>query len=1628
MSTSEKLLVNSGKIYWWSLRALVVASIFTLSCLKGDRRSQNEGDEGFDNSANFLVAKLEGTPLQQQLDEVWAIPKSNRYRLTACIKNLSSNDNLVGQPFRVIGDNWIQDVGVTDGGGCIEWFEEVHFNYFAENPSYILFERTLHGTGRASGRRKVQFVIDPWKRSRESSNDEFIFAFNQSRIPPNTVREKAQVFSALSKGKPHQLLVKDFRVQSRDGQFVAGDAGQGFEVKMNFLMKPYFVVEKDNGIPTSVPIRKGRFRVYAQVVATEMGPNRNETFPVSPQLIGQDPRTNETFSQFEGGREDLQVFLKPFLWKYWNQQGNLMMAVRVEPIGLPDVEPFQTTFLVGDFNQRLASNTLQEYSEFTKPGDGQPISKHSFDQLMGSFKRSPEDLAELATRLNIKQVEPYLIDEFKISFNGIEAETSTWRKVAFNINTKVKFFAQSGREAAHQKFRISRYVEVKDENGVMHRQVVSPPKIVSTGENGQLVYSDAVTHAYYAYEHYFRSKVVIESAESEVSETSAQGEVKGFRKEIEIAINPWDLFATFGRDLRFYDGNAAIFQPPTDELGARKIESVFNLANFSYTTIRFDYRVNEDLSLQVKKYVLLQLFPEVQRRSSIVRGRLAVEPLRDGIWLMKVALHKDYLDPTTPGAEVDYDEERQRPIFRYNENLDPSTREYISYQEKLVRVINGRVITPVMFEMEDLRLMRIRSNLLIQLEPIDETKLALANVLANAIDESTLRAKDSSIDEELEETIEQVTMRISNSLSDLDTLRTKVSQFLKPSTNIQSVFSERLARESINQETGQRDFPAVEEPAIDCEVTDVTLKNPACAAQEERMGRERAAIKHYYEERSRAVTRLLDEMDNVGKESLINGRDNSGTNGLRDLIISGDITSLNEKIRETIVGARKSFETPVSSGSAGGQGGVNRPLDEQMLHQLSADPENVETGDSHPFTITDKILRRLQVNDFTKEATAPIVNLSRLVEPFEISGLRRRTFIGPMTFLLNTNSSQVRATDELDEVFCISRTCSVGEIEEWELKELNWRQPGEDFSLSKYYGSVAHFFNKHVDDLIFRYEGGRRTRVVRYRDGREKERVEENLLGLKKESELTIKARGLLTNYLALNNLDFVSMGNDPLFRLDRSESCQKKIYDPSCLVESNDRWIDSRDFASQLTSHHAQFLNIRVDPQTSIWFWARPLGFDGHLAGNGGGLGFYRADNGKGFALNGESDSGEAEETLAITAETIEQRFRKIFSGERARGNFGLKIDEELGARFCFLMADRKTEDLAKFKLRTSLVSLRSDLFTGCAEEVLRRGGLDFYNSVLQVAPHYRVKKVAEKRFLGGKSLNVNVQNSFALNSKESVSYKRSLDFLGPARAIFDVVAGGGRFSPFSGWGLQSSIDRGRDLSNGMAVQKGTYLVVQTAALDLKLSDYERCITMRISPDAMSSHLKQDHYFSKTNYSERELEQLSLALTSGLLICEGEANAVHNPVVGIRERYFYLTQHFTEGDMLDFGDLYNHPWLLKIRGMRDFSAFMSSVQEPPEGERVSVMEVTVNGHQPVATEHLFALDQMVRTYSSTLPAFPGFYSPIPGDPYRDFPWNQPPDRSFCDDCLGIGSHQEDRDVPLRSVPRLLGPVRATVF
>ncbi|MEO0337325.1 MAG: hypothetical protein AAF202_13095, partial [Pseudomonadota bacterium] len=86
-----------------------------------------------------------------------------------------------------------------------------------------------------------------------------------------------------------------------------------------------------------------------------------------------------------------------------------------------------------------------------------------------------------------------------------------------------------------------------------------------------------------------------------------------------------------------------------------------------------------------------------------------------------------------------------------------------------------------------------------------------------------------------------------------------------------------------------------------------------------------------------------------------------------------------------------------------------------------------------------------------------------------------------------------------------------------------------------------------------------------------------------------------------------------------------------------------------------------------------------------------------------------------------------------------------------------------------------------------------------------------------------------------------------------------------------------------------------------------------------------------------------------------------------IYENWYYVTQHFTAGDMLDEVNLLNHVWLLALRGDRDYNKFIHSLQARPIDSKGEVI--------PGNAMYNYPLYRLGKIYDQVTPSFPGIFT-----------------------------------------------------
>lgn len=1406
-----------------------------------------------------------------------------------------------------------------------------------------------------------------------------------------------------------------------------------FDLKMN--LKYEFI--KPEGPTDNRPLMDGRFKILSTLVLEASDGER-------PIILT--PNMNTVNGEiFEGRLYANYQALIPYI----PSTGNIKLALRLIPLGLEDqLTNVDYLFTLGSYKNLLGRNGGLFPDERTI--------KRVFNY--DDYIRSAQGGEKVIENGYAYKVRDFSFGTMDIKFSTVEAgETASQRTVIFRVKAKVFDEATGAVANANTPFEIvSLHSDLTDPNDKSKwkfyriTNAESPKDPSRVNREGDIFWYDKMTHKYYHKEKLVERRVFItrwkpsfknldfvEEVKKYVSGQPTNSEVK--IQELKMYINPWDeKFGTFGTDASIAS-DSFIHNIESRE----KIESRFFIGNFRYETLRFRYGIDKSMNLNVKKTVLLTLDPLVLRYSSILQGINSVDRIRDGIYILKAALQKDYLDPSArdyvladeeeqanlPEMIIDAQNGQSKVLYDGREvggphqipYGDPRRKRSITFVKKLVRVNAGKIITPVEFSIDDLRLMRIRSQFFVQLELVNQVKLQVVNIIKERFEKlfqfetgknspilSRLSPQEQArIKYQIQKTLDVIADNIDddiyvNQIEDLEA----IIQNPNIQRAIQDLESSRLGDlvKDILIDL-KREFEGVlakRRSSINDENIDEVIKEHQNEmAERERDGQALAeAGKRIAENPIDPLTQGLkdDQCETLNPVTVI---PNTGE-------IKFDPNKETENIDQMSM-AYVPFDTGVFPDDYSDRLSKFQPFQnngKQFFQSL----------------VNENTLNRILTNDFTiSPAFGPVSDLDKLID--RKSGIKGRTFVGPMTFLYNTNSGSLRPTDNLDEAYCVTDDCNslntalstqYGVIENFEYEK------------SPYHGSIAHFQNVVFEDQILQTDSGQTIKI---------EGIESMHNKLQAEQSAREVVDGLTTRFLDQYDLSYLSLRDIAPDRLVCKDNILKGSH---CFTKDKERFIPVDDFINSYTDvvrdivdadyknknqmevkyqnlykQYNRFSNASTrNLQTSL-----PYGFLMPSEGigmerceqsgiNSSVCDAKNASPGFIYGTNYEVDL----DYKAPTKEELMALVKQPYQGNTMVSAGHAKFNNVDKARMCdFLVyGDIARRAYKRVVNEDQRKRLRADLFslaTFCK--------IDIQNGIepLALERRFKINETGRYYFLGGKSMNINASQDVKLSSSLRVTRAFGVR---PLRLITGLIEKGATFVSKGVGLLLGSFDftynlsRDKSFNEGTGITKGTYLVMQNAEFEIELKSYEQCVVVRWNPEFVAQR-GQYLGFVDGEFSED--------IVSGMFICSG---VLENTPIAVKEKYYYFTQHFTEGDMLDPADIHNHPWLLSLRGVRDFNTFMLALQAYEDTSSGKKEKKYVNADQMIGyfdmmknditnvkrrlnndynpTDHYdtvkrkdWPIDHMVQTYNRTMPTVPGMYSQLDAQDYyeRSWPWKE---------------------------------------
>jgi hypothetical protein len=272
----------------------------------------------------------------------------------------------------------------------------------------------------------------------------------------------------------------------------------------------------------------------------------------------------------------------------------------------------------------------------------------------------------------------FTLGEAKENFLRVTKETTSDREISFKTITCLKTGAIN-KNFRNYQFKVTGF-HAEGKTGKTYS--------VNPDNEGCLKWDDVIQFKYNECQQYMKGSIRIENAELSMNQS------------IDLALNPWETFGdSFGRDLRYAKQTENIL---TDCKKEKLLPPTLLVTKYSYTKQSFDYTVDDALNLTYKKKVRMNLDARTVSYGDMLKGRMdAAQRIRPGVYLLKVAVikNKDY----------------------YNDKT------YVTSAEQLVATLDGDLVVDLEFASADLKAMGNTNTLLVELDPVSESKATVAS-------------------------------------------------------------------------------------------------------------------------------------------------------------------------------------------------------------------------------------------------------------------------------------------------------------------------------------------------------------------------------------------------------------------------------------------------------------------------------------------------------------------------------------------------------------------------------------------------------------------------------------------------------------------------------------------------------------------------------------------------------------------------------------------------------------------------------------------------------------------------------------------------------------------------------------
>ncbi len=659
-------------------------------CIKPRTQSPNS-DESL---ATFSLKEVSAVLAPGKMDPNFNIVTSNILNYTLCLQDKRTLEPVIGHSFKVEGPGIAKDL-TTNSSGCLVWSEERPYNFFGSS-LYVAQERTVTATGVHSGTRTLKFAINPWRQE--------LFIIDL-KYHPDALAERDLVASekaeeALNAKVKVPVWADDFTIQTTD----VGASTKLRQIQVRGELTPKAYMMNIAGSYTPYTFLKGIFKLHFYFVAeTKEG----------KKFIVLEVRPNENIRMENSKLKFSMIVDAPQSF----QQGELKLALQLIPVEAP---PSLTEYdgiyslgasdkLVGIFAPKLMkdlNNVNSDYNianyldnAFTASGQ-----KMKLDSAKNQVSLVDASLAEIKS-LDLISTTSFLITKDHDGFK-IQADAKFQHADKQNFDRDLKFTACMTK--ADGLPLIGKSFQVKSFTGV---QI---PAMTTTNENkGCIDWTERFKNLnYYDFEIPKAGSVTIMSDD-------------GDALKLNVAIDP------LNNEKPLLDLRVQSERQQYETIIKNSSHFKMNLSLNDVSIIpKADalYSIDKTLNLDTTQAFSLD-FKGVKVQRNDRTDDTQFEPIKDGYYLLRVALQKDYIDYLDLAT-------CKKPHYDPDHKVDGCERQHISTTQKVVEFEGGHIKngTYINLFFSDWRFRKTINNILVEFYPMDTQKLRATDAAQQVAD------------------------------------------------------------------------------------------------------------------------------------------------------------------------------------------------------------------------------------------------------------------------------------------------------------------------------------------------------------------------------------------------------------------------------------------------------------------------------------------------------------------------------------------------------------------------------------------------------------------------------------------------------------------------------------------------------------------------------------------------------------------------------------------------------------------------------------------------------------------------------------------------------------------------------